>query len=54
MTVFDVIIVGGGRNGLACGAVLAGEGMPVLAAEGNPWLGGIVSSNECIAIRDVE
>lgn len=40
MSDFDVIIAGGGHNGLACGAVLANAGLRVLVAERNPWVGG--------------
>jgi phytoene dehydrogenase-like protein len=43
---FDVIIAGGGHNGLACGAVLAKEGLSVLVLERNPWLGGCVATRE--------
>lgn len=43
---FDVIIAGGGHNGLACGAVLAKEGLKVLVVERNPWLGGCVTTRE--------
>lgn len=46
MADFDVIIAGGGHNGLACGAVLAREGMSVLVVERNPWLGGCVATRE--------
>lgn len=43
---FDVIIAGGGHNGLACGAVLAREGLSVCVVERNPWLGGCVTTRE--------
>ncbi len=43
---FDVIIAGGGHNGLACGAVLAREGLSVLVTERNPWFGGCVATRE--------
>lgn len=46
MADFDIIIAGGGHNGLACGAVLAREGMSVLVVERNPWLGGCVATRE--------
>lgn len=46
MTDFDIIIAGGGHNGLACGAVLAREGLSVLVVERNPWLGGCVTTRE--------
>lgn len=40
MSDYDVVIAGGGHNGLACGAVLANAGLTVLVAERNPWVGG--------------
>ena len=40
MSNWDVIIVGGGVNGLACGSLLAKNGLKVLVAERNPWVGG--------------
>jgi phytoene dehydrogenase-like protein len=43
---FDIIIAGGGHNGLACGAVLAREGLSVMVVERNPWLGGCVTTRE--------
>ncbi|MFN8456683.1 MAG: NAD(P)/FAD-dependent oxidoreductase [Anaerolineae bacterium] len=47
MSDFDIIIVGGGHNGLTCGAVLAKEGrLKVLVLERNPWLGGGVVTRE--------
>jgi phytoene dehydrogenase-like protein len=46
MTDFDIIIAGGGHNGLACGAVLAREKLKVLVVERNPWLGGCVTTRE--------
>ncbi|MFM8319771.1 MAG: phytoene desaturase family protein [Chloroflexota bacterium] len=46
MADFDIIIAGGGHNGLACGAVLAREGMKVLVVERNEWLGGCVTTRE--------
>ena len=46
MTEFDVIIAGGGHNGLACGAILARAGLSVLVVERNPWLGGCVITRE--------
>jgi phytoene dehydrogenase-like protein len=36
----DVIIAGGGHNGLICAAVLAGKGLRVLVLERNDWVGG--------------
>lgn len=43
---YDVIIAGGGHNGLSCGAVLAKKGLKVLVVERNPWLGGGVTTRE--------
>ena len=37
---YDVIIVGGGHNGLVCGAYLARAGRSVLVLERNPHVGG--------------
>lgn len=46
MTEYDVIIAGGGHNGLACGAILARAGLSVLVVERNSWLGGCVITRE--------
>jgi phytoene dehydrogenase-like protein len=46
MADYDVVIAGGGHNGLACGAVLAKEGLSVLVAERGKWLGGGVVTRE--------
>jgi len=40
MTEFDVVVAGGGVNGLACAAVLARENLRVCVVERNPWVGG--------------
>ncbi len=40
MAEFDVVIAGGGVNGLACATVLARNGMSVCVVERNPWVGG--------------
>lgn len=40
MSGYDIVLVGGGHNSLACAAVLSGAGLKVLVAERNPWLGG--------------
>lgn len=42
----DVIIAGGGHNGLICAAVLAGNGLSVLVLERNDWVGGGVVTRE--------
>ena len=46
MKEYDVVIAGGGHNGLACGAVLAKEGLSVLVAERSKWVGGGVVTRE--------
>ncbi|MGH8315782.1 MAG: phytoene desaturase family protein, partial [Steroidobacterales bacterium] len=38
--IFDVVVAGGGVNGLACAATLAREGLRVSVVERNPWVGG--------------
>ena len=40
MSTFDVVIAGGGVNGLACAATLAREGLSTCVVERNPWVGG--------------
>ncbi len=40
MADYDVIIAGGGHNGLICAAMLVREGLKVLVAERNDWVGG--------------
>jgi phytoene dehydrogenase-like protein len=40
----DVIIVGGGHNGLVSGCYLAKAGLQVLIVEKAPWLGGMAAS----------
>ena len=45
-TLHDVIIVGGGHNGLTCAAYLAKAGKKVLVCEANPKVGGFVLTDE--------
>ena len=40
MSEYDIVLVGGGHNSLACAAQLAKAGLKVLVAERNTWLGG--------------
>ena len=48
---YDIIIVGGGHNGLTCAAYLAKAGRKVLVLEGNEQVGGAAVTrawrNEC-------
>ncbi len=37
---YDVVVAGGGVNGLACASILALEGLEVCVVERNPWVGG--------------
>src|SRR5205807_7504614 len=46
MTAYDVIIVGGGHNGLACAAYLARAGRKVLVLERRERVGGAAMSEE--------
>ena len=46
MADYDVVIAGGGHNGLACGALLAKYGLKVLVAERNDYVGGGVVTRE--------
>lgn len=46
MSDYDVIIAGGGHNGLICAAMLVREGLNVLVAERNDWVGGGVVTRE--------
>ena len=40
MAEFDIVIAGGGVNGLACAATLAHKGLKVCVVERNAWVGG--------------
>lgn len=44
--VYDVIIIGGGHNGLVCGAYLAGAGLRTLILERRPLVGGVCVTEE--------
>jgi phytoene dehydrogenase-like protein len=45
-SVYDVIIIGGGHNGLTCGAYLARAGKKVLVLERNHLIGGMAVTQE--------
>ncbi|HFB98952.1 MAG TPA: NAD(P)/FAD-dependent oxidoreductase [Bryobacterales bacterium] len=47
-TRYDVIIVGGGHNGLVCGSYLARAGLSVLVLERRPLVGGAAVSEETV------
>lgn len=42
----DIVIAGGGHNGLICAAMLVREGLDVLVLERNDWVGGGVLTRE--------
>ena len=44
--VWDVVVVGGGHNGLACAAYLAKAGLDVVVAERREVLGGAAVTEE--------
>ena len=46
MSDYDVIIAGGGHNALMCAALLVRNGLKVLVAERNDWVGGGVITRE--------
>ncbi len=46
MSDYDIIIAGGGHNGLICAAVLTREGLNTLVVERNDWVGGGVLTRE--------
>ena len=43
---YDVIVVGGGHNGLVCASYLAKDGRKVLVLEANDSLGGASATDE--------
>ncbi|MDA2986837.1 MAG: NAD(P)/FAD-dependent oxidoreductase, partial [Actinomycetota bacterium] len=43
---WDVIVVGGGHNGLVAAGYLARSGMTVLLLEQRPWVGGLTTTEE--------
>src|ERR1700731_1903903 len=45
----DVIIIGGGHNGLVAGCYLARAGLDVLVLERSPRVGGMMATNPTIA-----
>lgn len=42
----DIIVIGGGHNGLACAASLARAGLSTIVVESNDWLGGATGTQE--------
>ncbi len=48
---FDAIIVGGGHNGLVCGAYLARSGRRVLLVEARPSIGGCAGTDHAIGAK---
>lgn len=46
MADFDVVIAGGGHNGLICAALLVKNGLKTLVVERNDWVGGGVLTRE--------
>ncbi len=49
---YDAVVIGGGHNGLACAAYLAGAGRSVLVLERDTSLGGAARSERVFAGRD--
>ena len=44
MSRYDVVIIGSGMGGLACGTILSKEGMKVCVVEKNRTIGGCLQS----------
>ncbi len=51
VTVFDAIVVGGGHNGLVCGAYLARSGQRVLVVEARDTLGGCAGTEHAVGAK---
>ncbi len=49
MQEFDVVVAGGGVNGLSCACTLARAGLKVCVVEGNDWVGGGAVTREVTA-----
>ena len=48
---YDVVVIGGGHNGLVVAAILADGGARVFVAEARDVLGGAASTEEIFPIR---